>query len=170
MKTDRTILENNPIRRARKQLGMNMREFSEIVGVHYQAILQNESGTYESVLPAVLRFLVQQGYDGQELLREYVEFQHLCRTSFGETQIWSYELLGSASLDRPPILNFREALDLSRQGLAKRLCVQPSVLYKLEKGQARRLPEQLEVALREAGMPAEMIDELNERTEEYYYK
>jgi hypothetical protein len=69
----------------------------------------------------------------------------------------------------PPIKAYREFVGCrSRAFFAKGLCVQPAALYKLELGLIKSLPSQLSDALLVAGVGADDVEELDERTKDYY--
>ncbi len=169
--TVKRTLAQNPIRAARVELGYKLNKFAELCGVHEQALYLNECGVYIDILPAVLEVFVKHGYLQVTLRTEYREFQKERRAEFAlEYNFQDPNIIGPIMLSKAPIVTFRTNLGLSRQAFAKRLLVQPAILYKLEHGQARHLPQQLVDALEEAGMSSDIIDELNERTEDFYFR
>lgn len=158
-------LSTNPIRQVREQLGLSLDDMSKAIGCHLQALYMNESGVYPSILPEILHWLVGRGYNRVELLLQYDEFVDKTRESF-RNKYYPYELPKPDAL-RCPLRLWRESLGISRAGLAKGLCVQPSLLYRVEQGKAQSLPSQLRQALLYVGMTKEDVNELNYRTAEF---
>ena len=153
----------NPIKRARKAAGMTQKSFSTACKIHPQAVLLNEAGCYPSILPAIVSWLKSNGYNDEELAREYQGFVIEKRQAFG-TKI-NFEEFNWDRFDFKlhPIVVFRLKLGLSRMGFAKAICIQPAFCYKLENGEAISLSGQIKEALLGVGFTPSFIEELNER-------
>lgn len=163
-------LQDNPIRKYRKREGKTIDQIAKDASVNAQGWYLTECGVYADPLPAIVSYLIKRGHSGTDLYREYREYVQNRRSGFGErhncdpAELW----LPASSLKQPPTTSFRQALGFSRMAFAKELCVQPALLYKLERGQKAKLPQQLSEALAEAGFSERLIEELDERVREYY--
>lgn len=111
-------------------------------------------------------YLVSEGMDRAALKSEYKHFIAQKRKEF-RNQYAPYGLPEPFAGDSP-IVRWRESIGLSRSGLAKSLCVQPSLLERVETGKTYELPEQLVEALKQADFPIHLIEELQERLDECY--
>lgn len=137
-------------------------------GVHWQVWYLTECGCYEQIPKRIRQYLshrLAERYDDVE--EKYRTYQRISRENAREL-LQANQELPQSSLTYQPFRAYRETIGVSRAYLAKILCVQPAILYKLESGRSRNLPESLTRALKEAGLPVEIIEELDARTEEYY--
>lgn len=164
----------NPIKRVRLAHNKTLEEFSLAAGVHVQALYLNEQGVYPNILPAIERYLMKLGEDPNDLNTQYLEFQNDKRRTIGAfLELKDYVTLEPRYDEGHPFVGFRESLGtpshepFSRMGFAKSFCVHPAQLYRLEKGGTKHLPEQLREALTTAGLPGNVIAELESRCEEY---
>jgi len=74
-----------------------------------------------------------------------------------------------------PVVQFRHHIGLqqghptglSKMGFAKSFCIHSAELYSLERGDKRILSEQFKDAMKEAGLPAIVLDELEYRCTEF---
>ncbi len=155
----------SPIKAARSKAGLTLLQASKEAGVHLQAFFLQEQGVYPEILPAIQSWLALHEYDISVATEEYHEFQRAKRKDNGERLGLSVYELG------PPegtnqFVQFRSALGLSRMGFAKDFCLHPGLLYRVEHGISKTLPQQVASALKDAGLPAWVIDELNYRIKE----
>lgn len=164
----------NPVKEIRLRHRGTLESFSEDCGVHLQALYLTEQGVYPHILPNIVEHLVSLGEDAQRLDNVYRSYQAEKRRYVG-----AFLLLSEYVTKEPiyelghPFVVFREGLNgpdgpLSRMSFCKKFCVQPSLMHRLETSVAKHLPEQLRVALTEAGLPANVIAELDNRCEEYW--
>ena len=171
MPRTRSDLAQSPLRLARKHLGLSIADFAEVCNVHEQALYLNECGCYSGVLPSVEHVLSGLGFDLEIIERDYAKFQKEKREAFGTQYglaVWTVADLGTHRLNKSPVATLRSRCNISQLGFAKAICVQPAVIYKAEKGKASMLPEQIRDALIEAGLSVQLLEELNERQQEYY--
>ncbi len=119
---------------------------------------------YPEVLPSIQAWLVLHGHSLPEAVAEYHQYQRDKRHDSGEEYGFAVYELGPPTAT--PFASFREAIGLSRMGFAKHFCVHPGLLYRVEQGISKTLPEQLADALKEAGLAVGIIDELRYRIEE----
>lgn len=167
MPDKKAILNANPVRRVRKQANRTIQQFAGDCGVHYQAVYMAECGVYPVILPKILDYMVSLGENATVLQAEYAKFQSDRRTE--SRAIFTGEFsLPNPGLDKAPMTKLIEHLGMSKQQFAKVLCVQPALIYRLDKGTWKTLPTQIEEALKDIGFPDDLLEELNERTEEYY--
>lgn len=157
----------NPIKEIRQREGLSQEDFARAVEIHPQAVLLNEAGCYPTILPKIESWLEENGYTVSEIRVNYRDFvinkrQSLVGKFDGVDFDWA-----SFSFTNHPFTNFRLLIGLSRMGFAKRFCVQPAVLYKLERGDSQGLGGQIKEALLGAGFEKHFIDELNERCIEW---
>lgn len=161
----------NPIRVARKERGWTLKEMAQKAGVHVQALYLNECGCYPHILPSVLRLMVHVlDRNPAQVEREYKKFVADKRLTFGGNHALDFYTL--AHLGEPrihPLVAFRDSLKLSRMMFAKSLCVQPTMLYNVEKCQARKIPLELIEALKDAGLPRTVLLELCLRYEDWCF-
>lgn len=144
-----------------------LQQFSTLIGIHLQALYLNESGVYPTILPVVGSYMSRKGYNLEEMEIAYQEFVSERREEFFEK--WAPYSLPEPFLGDSPVGKWRATLGLSRAGLAKGLCVHPGQLHRVETGRAQALPNQLVEALKAVRFPDDLIEELNDRVEEYYF-
>lgn len=148
----------------RSMAGLTLAQASEEAGCHLQAFFLQEQGVYPHILPAIGEWLKLRGYYLPESEKEYREFQRQKRVASGEQ--FGVSILELGPPEHNPIVGLRLQLLLSRMGFAKRFCVHPGMLYRVEGGFSRRLPMQLVEALLEAGLTTLVVDELQARMED----
>lgn len=161
----------NPIQICRKQLNLTLQELSNQTGVNLQAIHLLEQGCYYPILPRIEKFFTDHNViDANELSEAYVNFQFHHRTVFGsQVGMDSFHDVGDWDGSDPPFEVFRtQRLRTTRTGTAKGLCVQPAVLFRLANNQSKTIPVILNNALLESGLSLDLLDELSERTADYY--
>ena len=168
-------MQNNsdcPIRVARKARGLTLRKMAAEAGVHVQALYLNECGCYPTILPDILRYMVDVlGSENTEVSRAYDTFVLEKRVQFGNSHAMSDYTLGHLGEPRiHPFIAFRDSLELSRLGFAKGACVQPAVLYNVENCRCKRVPGQLIEALQDCRLPRVVIIELCLRFEEWCFE
>jgi len=161
----------NPVQLCRKQLGYTLDQLSKATGVNLQAIHLLEQGCYFPVLPRIEQFFTDRHVITAEELREaYINYQFHQRSVFGESHgIPELSDVGYWDGSTCPFEEFRiQRVKVTRTALAKGLCVQPAVLFRLANNQSKTIPSLLSNALLEAGLSLELLDELSERTADYY--
>jgi hypothetical protein len=132
------------------------------------ALYLAECGVHTHMLPAIRDYLIRQGWAGQDLDSQYQQYVIEKRQMMGVDYGLAQSDLGPPLPEEGhPFAQFRGSFGMSKSGFAKTFCVHPAALNKLEKGDAVHLPEQLREALTQAGVPVNVIDELNERCQEY---
>lgn len=119
---------------------------------------------YPHILPAMGEWLQLRGYYLPEAEREYREYQRQKRIATGEQ--FGVSILELGPPESNPVVGLRSQLLLSRMGFAKKFCLHPGMLYRVEEGISRSLPLQLRIALIEAGFTATVVNELRDRLEE----
>lgn len=167
MTTD-VLIEENPIRIARKQLHLTQEKFARECDIHESAVLANEQGCYAEILPSILEYLVDQGYSREQLKRDYHSFVSMARKYIAPFLSLRDFQLKPQVVSISPVVQLAEWANISRTKLAKLLCVQPSFLYKLERGELPHLPSQVEIALRDVGVPEVVLAQINERQDEFH--
>ena len=161
------LIEENPIRIARKQLKLTQEKFARAVGIHESAVLLNEQGCYQGILPNILEYLMDQDYDGPQLQRDYQSFVSMCRKYMRNRLLLDQFSLSSPTQTHSPISQVYAHTSSNRTKLAKLICVQPAFLYKLEHGQLSTLPSQVELALRDLGVSEIVLAQMNEQQDEF---
>lgn len=158
----------NPIKQAREDRNYLLKQFSRQIGVTSQLLYLVERGCYNSIPIKVLNFFEESlDVDPSSLEREYRRYQCYCRQVFGESvrwDLWSELPVGECS----PFEELRNALDVSRVGFAKRMCLQPGLLYRLENAQMKTLPKHFTWAFRDAYLSDVLVGELDERVSEWW--
>jgi DNA-binding XRE family transcriptional regulator len=161
----------NPIRLCRKHLSATLEQFSQLTGVHLQAIHLLENGCYYPILPRVYNYIIEHNImSSEDLLSAYSNYQFHQRGDFGRQHNFPHlSTVGDWDGDTSPFEEFRsQIVKVTRTALAKGLCVQPAALYRLANNEVKELPALIQNALQEAGLPLDLVYELNERTREYY--
>ena len=159
----------NPIRIVRLADHKSLEEFAISCHVHLQAVYLNEMGMYPTILPSILGYLTKH-YDehAPELEEQYEHFVQTRRYDFGMKHEPYH--LNEPSLNINPLHDFRHSLGCETAfGFAKAICVNPTVIRRVEKCQTDSFPGQLNIALREILLPVGEIEELEYRHQEYYY-
>lgn len=141
-----------------------MAQASAEAGCHLQAFFLQEQSVYPHILPAIGDWLKLRGYYLPEAEREYREFQRQKRVASGEQ--YGVSILELGAPEGNPMVELRNQLGISRMGFAKRFCIHPGLLYRVEQGVSRSLSEQLTNALLEAGFREKDVRELRDRLEE----
>lgn len=155
-------MRQNPVHTARALRGLTLEEAASDAGCHLQAFFLCEQAVFPDILPVLQTWLADQDVDVVQAVLDYRHHQTEKREAQGE-------ILGLASHELGPphpqnsFIVFRVSLGMSRMGFAKRFCVHPALLYRLENGQSHSLPDQLIVALREGGLSGRVIKELDFR-------
>lgn len=159
----------NPIRRLRLQNKETLEEFAEGCQVHLQALWLNEFGMYPTVLPSILqRMKNHYGINSSEIEEEYQRFIKDKRYHFGTVHS-PYEL-SEPNLFKSPLREFRLAAGIGTSyRFGKEICLNPSLVRKVESAKVEDFPGHLVFALREILLPVADIEELQYRHREYYY-
>lgn len=163
----KALLDDNPVRKLRQQLGMSLNEMAEESGLNRFGLLRVESGMYAAIPPRVEDFLKKKhpSLDLNILGIEYKTFQQNYRKKMFEGQRL---VLPKPNLSKNPVTLFREYLEYGTTEFMKKLCVNPGVMYKVEGDMTASMPEQLREALSQAGMSEDELDELGFRISERY--
>ena len=141
----KAALSNNPIRKARQQIHKSLNQFAEECNINMQALFLNENGVYPDVLPAIQKTLrINYSVDIEDLRQDYVRWIYSQRQTF-QNKYYPYKL-PEPDLTIAPFKAWRESLDLTYMQVCKQLCIQPSLVHRLEKGKSLKLPEQIRVA------------------------
>jgi DNA-binding XRE family transcriptional regulator len=161
------LIEENPIRICRKALHMTQAKFANEVGIHESAVLLNEQGCYHEILPKILEYLVEQDYDPKQLQRDYLSFVSMCRKYVRSKLSLDEFRLGDQFVTLSPIHQLYRYMKMNRTKIAKLICVQPALLYKVEHGESTHLPSQVELALRDVGVRELVLAQMNEQQDEF---
>lgn len=154
-------LQDSPVRQARERLHLTLKEAAKKSGIHKQTWYNIECCCYEEIPPKVIDFLESEGFSYAWLVREYRDYVRRSRAAFFLNYGADYGVIDVAGwIGVNPVVAFREHLGLSRQGLAKELCVQPGVLYKVENGKSTKLPAQFKKALLQVEVPEDLLHQL----------
>lgn len=159
---------DGPLTEARKRLGLTQQQLALEASIHPQAVFLAEQAVYPTILPKLARFFENEGLDIKVLEAEYRGFQRAKRERAGRNASLALYQNGAPDLGVQPFVSFRDSLGMSRMRFAKSFCVHPASLYNLEHGSSGSLPEQLRIALDEAGLGRATIDELEERCREFH--
>lgn len=152
-------LDNNPVRRARLKMGLSLTAAALAARVNYQTWYTTECGCYAAIPPGLLEFLENEGFNVLHLENEYEDFVAETRDEFYAEFSPLYGSIEFTGLENP-VTELRQTFGLSRTAFAKQLCVQPAVLYKVESGTSKGLPQQLRAALVEVAIPEVILDKL----------
>jgi hypothetical protein len=164
----------SPIRYVREMKNLSIRDAADLIGCHHQALYMNEIGCYPHVLPVVMAWLTEgSDYDQSQFSHAYERYQEVVRKQTADLFAWrevKIEHLGVPGDN--PIIKLREHFDMSRAGLAKRLCLPTAMLYSAENPDASNLvasvPEELLRLLALAGLPEDVQQEMVDRYEMWY--
>lgn len=160
-------LKSNPVRKARERLNLSLQQAASKANVNYQLWYLVECGCYASVPPALLRFLEREGFNVLFVEEEYEEFVARTRDEFYAEHLADYPHI-EIETGLHPVVSLRNSFNLSRAGFAKQLCVQPSILYRVESGHTKKLPQQLREALVDVAIPEPIMKRLETGVEEWY--
>lgn len=163
--------ETNPIRIIRVANHKSLEQLSTAAGVNLQTLYLNECGVFPRILPRIKDYLLRR-FDCEEkkLDEDYKKFVLDKRRFFAISYADKVDVLPDPDLTIPPFQQYRLSLsdDLSRMGFAKTICVEPAGLYRLEKSPLEQLPGRLSEALLQVGLSSGNLEELEERTHEFY--
>lgn len=162
-----TALATSPVREARTRIHRTIAEAAESAGVNWQTWYLTEAGCYEHIPPAILHFIVGQGV-GELSQENYTRFRERKQREFGSSHNQALQTLPPVCVSSSPLESLWKAVGVSRSEFAKSLCIQPAHLYRLQRGQAKELPASVIQALLTAGVPQDIVEELNERQQEFY--
>lgn len=140
-------------------------------GVHLQTLYLNECGVFPTVLPRIKSSVIKKcNVDPDELDKDYKEFVLSKRRLFAKKYKNKINILPEPDLTASPFKYYRESLgaNVSRMGFAKDICVEPAGLYRLERVPLNKLPGRLTEALLQVGLTPDNLEELEERTNEFY--
>ena len=165
----RIDLAENPLRIIRGK--EEQQTFANKLGVHISTLYLTECGCYWPVPSTILSALQKKfGIDTTQFKKDYRAWIKQHRKQTSEQYPWDSIKFEVVLSKIAPFEQMRTQLDLSRSRIAKLLCVQPAILYRLERGDFRSLPSAVELALSEVGVTGKVLAELNELTEEYYFR
>ena len=155
----------NPIHYLRLTQRLPREHLASEAGCSALVVLRSEQGLYNSIPPVLVRTLVDHyGVDPHQLAIDYTNFQKEQR-KFAQQSLADYIPDGTGS----PLRMWREFYNLSAVGACKVLCVHQAVWANAESGQTHRLPEQLLLALDQAGFSREFIEDLKFRHGQFVY-
>jgi DNA-binding XRE family transcriptional regulator len=158
---------DNPIRRLRLERGMTLEQFADECNIHLQAVYLNEMGMYPTILPSIMEIMRAYGFSGKESEEEYQDYVKDNRFNFGEKH--SPYNLGTPDISVSSIKPFRTSLGYSTAfGFAKAICINPTIIRRVEFGKVLEFPGQLNFALRDIQMDPSDIQELELRHQEFY--
>lgn len=165
-----SVETTNPIRVIRLANHKTLESFAAECHIHLQAVYLNECGVYPSILPSILERLVKKyGSNRSDVVKQYADYVRTSREEFGLENSFHNYLPGDSDIRISPITKFRADFNLSRLGFAKRICCQPSGISRVERKITSTFPEQLQTALKDAGLPVGILQELLDRQVEFYY-
>lgn len=157
-------LADSPIRQARVAIKKTIGEAAEGAGVNWQTWFLTENGCYEDIPGRIIDYLGRINVSTEE----YFAYRESKQKEFGESHNFDSIGLPPVDLNLSPIESFRKSLGKSRADFAKSLATQVAHLYNCEKGRCRFIPSGLRDALLTAGLPMSLVDELDERQQEFY--
>jgi transcriptional regulator with XRE-family HTH domain len=164
-------MDSNPIRILRTANHKSLQELSELCGVHLQTIYLNECGVFPTVLPKI-RTTLNRKYDADltKLDADYKKYIFDQRKTFSVAYADKIDSLPEADLTRCPMGLYRKGISpsLSRMGFAKTICVEPAGMYRLEVFPLAAIPGRIREALLQVGLSSPNLEELEERTNEFY--
>ena len=167
MPRSKTALSNNPLRKVRLQLHKSLYQLADECNVNMQALFLNENGVYPDILPAIQRTLKKNyNIEMEDLRQAYIMWVYAQRQIFKDKH-YPYKL-PEPDLDIAPFQQWRESVGLTYMQVCKQLCVQPSLVNRLEKGKSMKVPNQIQEALYDIGFTRSEVDELAYRTLEHY--
>lgn len=162
-------LDRSPVRSLRKALYPDRSVLRKKLGISDSVIYFAELTCYPKVPPSLSRALLHEIPDKKRFHVDYLDFQKDERKKFGF--IFSLEEATRHTLEdaESPVIALTTALGISRADLGKGLCLQPSLLYRHDRGLAKSLSEDFSLALSQAGLSREVIKYLDERQQKYAY-
>jgi DNA-binding XRE family transcriptional regulator len=160
---------SNPIRVVRLQNHKTLEEFASECGVHLQAVFLNEKGMYPTVLPSIMTRL--SGHYGCDPISTEEAYQFYVRTkreTFGNNH--QPYVLNEPTLGICPLGDFRHSLGYSTIfGFSEAIAINPTPIRRVEGCKTDLFPAALKQALRDIQLPADDIEELEYRHQEYYH-
>lgn len=158
----------NPILTERTKASLTQVQLADKCHVHWQVIFLLEQGCYPHILPAVAGTLNRMGVDTIQAQRDYFSFVKEKRIASGEQ--YGLPTMTVDSLGPPvgtnPLLAFRKSLGLSRMAFCKTFCIHPAYELRCEQGKSKTLNDEVDRALRQAGLSDVVLRELNVRVQE----
>lgn len=164
-------LARSPIRTLRKGLYPDRAVLCKKLGISDSVVYFAELACY----PMLPKRLNDKFFEDDNARREfqgtYHKFQVSERQLFGS--LFSLDEVTRLSLEGrvgSPLARLHEELGISRADLGKGLCVQPSLIYRHDRGIAQWLSEELRVAMLQAGMNRDTVDFLDKRQQRYAHR
>lgn len=140
-----TVYEN-PVKAARRYLGLTQLELADACGVSRQTVLRTEQGVYTSLPPSLGEWLVK---DVPGIYSAYHAWQRAKRKASYGRLIEPYSF---SSFDNPFHRWRMDSGQSSRMGVCKDFCLHPAVVTKFENTlEHGRVPDIILDALRDAG-------------------
>jgi DNA-binding XRE family transcriptional regulator len=168
--TTKTLLplHTNPVRRARERLGYSLSEVAGHAEVNSQTWYLAECAVFTDPPPAIMKFLEDEGFNLIKLEWDYHDYVRRQRAEFYMNYYKLYPRLAEFQVGGVhPLRVLYSTFGITRQGLAKELCVQPAILHKLETGKQKKCPAQLHAALLEVGITQTSIKRFTEELERW---
>lgn len=147
-------LEKSPVRSLRKQRYPNRSVLCNLLGISDSVIYFSEMACYPRIPYRLNHALLPESETRRDFRSTYYEFQVSERQVFGELHG-----LNNLELDSNPgaVQALCAALSLSRADLGKGLCLQPSLIYRHDRGFTGSLSEEFRIALRQAGLTTKVL-------------
>lgn len=164
-------METNPIRILRTLNHKSLQEWADLCGVHLQTVYLNECGVFPTILPKIKTVCLRKGGQTEsELTEAYKKFVLDKRRLFSIEYADKVNILPDPDLTKPPFQHYRQTIgpEFTRMGFAKTICVEPAGLYRLETKPLAQIPGRISEALLQVGMSSDNLEELEERTNEFY--
>lgn len=172
---------SNPFKSIREQSGFTQQEIASRVGITKHAVLRNEQGMAVEPLPVLLNyFSTNFTVTVYELRKQYERFQITQRVNTGkllggDPSLALHRWKQLAILNRRsiglnhPLVFLRESNDLNPTSLSRELCLNQSVINYFENNPVHQktVPEQLLVALKQAGYSDDELTELRDAYQLY---
>ncbi len=152
---------------------LSVNRLAELTDLTRWAIIRTEQGLYSAPLDSILVVLGEaSGKTSQELIASYTRWQKWKRrqSSADVLRALHYFAAKDWNVIGPPFVKFCAVAfpDESQIGRAKKLCVHPYTLRRYETEIQEAMPEQIVVALGDAGLSVEEIKKLEALGSIYY--
>lgn len=160
-------LDKSPVRELRKSQYPDRALLRKKLGISDSVIYFAELVCYPKLPLTLENHLIPVG-ERRDFHKKYHEFQVSERKLFG--LLFNLSEVTTAALaeaGESPVYSLCAHLALSRADLGKGLCLQPSLLYRHDRGLAGSLSDQFRVALLQSGVSREVVNYLDKRQTSY---
>lgn len=161
-------LDRSPIRSLRSEQYPDRALLCKKLGISDSVIYFAELACYPTLPVRLAKLLLPDERERKNFQSVYHHFQLDERKLFGfQNSLEEVTRLNLQHAGESPVYALCSHLGFSRADLGKGLCLQPSLLYRHDRGMAQSLASEFRVALLQSGISLDVVNYLDDRQRRY---